>query len=201
VGIRLNLVTLGDGNIGRILDDPPLVWQAIAPDNPYMYETARAEQKKPGLLARLFGRGKHDGEVPDLEMSPAEGTSIDLDKAWQGIHFLLTGTAWEGEYPLSFLVNGGRFVGNIDVGLGPARVFTTKETREVFDALDALSDEVLKARFDMPAMIANGVFPWIWKDEPPPEDETVGSLTHHLQVLRGFLRQAVNDKVGMVVFF
>ena len=33
---------------------------------------------------------------------------LEVDKAWHGLHFLLTGTAWEGDFPLNFIVSGGR---------------------------------------------------------------------------------------------
>lgn len=42
-----------------------------------------------------------------------------MDKAWHGIHYLLTGTAWEGDPPLNFLVTGGREVGTEEIGIGP----------------------------------------------------------------------------------
>jgi hypothetical protein len=87
-------------------------------------------------------------------MSGVEGLTADLDKAWHGIHYLLTGTAWEGEYPHNFLVNGGTEVGDIEVGYSTARVLTAAETREVLDAMNKVSDEDLKARFDPHDMIA-----------------------------------------------
>lgn len=37
--------------------------------------------------------------------------SVDIDKAWHALHFLFTGTAWEGEMPASFLLVGGAPVG------------------------------------------------------------------------------------------
>lgn len=35
-----------------------------------------------------------------------------LHKAWHGIHFVLTGSAWGGEPPLNFLVSGGASIGD-----------------------------------------------------------------------------------------
>lgn len=34
MGMCLGLVALSDKNIARVLQDPPLVWRVIAPDNP-----------------------------------------------------------------------------------------------------------------------------------------------------------------------
>jgi hypothetical protein len=194
----LGLVALSDSNIARVLRDPPLVWRVIAPDDPTPYEAARAEQAKPTLLSRLLGRGKPKENPPDLEMSAAEGFAEDLDKAWHGIHYLLTGTAWEGEHPRGFLVNGGRGVGSVDVGYGPARVLTAAQTREVLDAVRELSDEDLEARFDPQDMLAKQIYPEIWAREPE-EDDGVAYLIEHFRTLRSFLTQAVGEGLGVVV--
>jgi hypothetical protein len=38
----------------------------------------------------------------------------DLEGAWHGLHFLFTGTAWEGDEPACYLVRGGDAVGDED---------------------------------------------------------------------------------------
>ena len=37
----------------------------------------------------------------------ARRPNLDLDKAWEPLHFLLTGTALEGEEPACYLARGG----------------------------------------------------------------------------------------------
>ena len=44
-----------------------------------------------------------------------ERLSFDVDKAWQALHFTLTGDAWEASGPLGEVVLGGEPVGE-DVG-------------------------------------------------------------------------------------
>src|SRR5688500_6275073 len=110
----LGIVTLGDANTSRLLDDPPLVWRVIATDDPRAYESARQEAPKSSFLGRIFGRPKAGRSEPaPFALAEGEGLTTDLDKAWHGIHYLLTGTAWEGAEPLNFLVAGGRPVGDI----------------------------------------------------------------------------------------
>ena len=46
MGMVLELTTLADENIERILADPPLIWRVVAPDEPEFYEAARREQAK-----------------------------------------------------------------------------------------------------------------------------------------------------------
>jgi hypothetical protein len=200
----LGMVTLGDANISRVLDDPPLVWRVIAPDDPEAYESARRAPPKSSFLGRIFGRPPAAGRSAPGASSEAfalaegEGLSTDLDKAWHGIHYLLTGTAWEGREPLNFLVSGGREVGDIDVGYGPARVLSAAQTRAAHEALAQVSDDELRRRFDPDEMTRKEIYPEIW-DRPPEEDDTLGYLMEYVGVLRGFLAQAVDQGQGLVV--
>jgi hypothetical protein len=97
---------------------------------------------------RLFGRGRAETATPEaatpLVLSEGEGDVVDLDKPWRGIPYLLTGTAWEGDAPLNFLVKGGREVGDEEIGLGPPRTLTALETRDIASVLEALSDEEVR---------------------------------------------------------
>jgi hypothetical protein len=133
-----------------------------------------------------------------LALGDSEGISTDLDKAWHGIHYLLTKTADGGEPPWSFLLAGGRTVGDIDVGYGPARVFTSAETKLILDALVRLTDDELRSRFDPADMTSKGIYPDIWSPGAP-EHETLGYLLEYFSVLRRFLREAAEAKVGIVV--
>ena len=195
----LGILALRDANLQRLLDDPPLVWQAIAPDDPEIYDKARAEQSKGGRLMRLLGRATPAKPVPDLELTPEEGLTTDLDKAWHGIHYLLTRTAWEGEPPGNFLVTGGREVGDLDVGYGPARVLTSTETRAARDWLNNIEEDELRSRFNPEDMLAKEIYPDIWARDPE-EDDTLGYLVEYARTLRGFLNQAVDEGLGIVVY-
>lgn len=197
MGMCLGLATLSDADIERVIGDPPLIWRVIAPDDPEMFEQARAAQSKPSLLSRLFGRRSASSTEADSNVSA--GDLSDLDKAWHGIHYLLTGSAYEGDAPLDFLVAGGREVGDIDVGYGPARVLTSAETRRVRDALRLLDDETLRSRFDPRDMMEKEIYPEIW-DRPPADEDTLGYLIDNLQVLRTFLDKAVAQNVGLVLY-
>ena len=199
MGMVLVLSALADENIDRVLADPPLAWRVVAPDDPDAYEQARREQDKPSFLGALLGKGsRRVPEVEDLALGDAPGISTELDKAWHGIHYLLTGTADEGEPPWSFLVSGGRTVGDIEVGYGPARVFTSAETHVISEAITPLTDDELRARFRPADMTAKKIYPPIWS-RGSPDQETIGYLLEYFALLRAFLRQAADAKLGMVI--
>ncbi len=96
---------------------------------------------------------------PDEGEGEAEGT-IDVDKAWQGIHYLLTGTADQGEGPQSLAVLGGEEFGP-EIGIGSARFLTPQQVSDVSAALAGFSESELRANFNPQDMQAQGVYPEI----------------------------------------
>jgi hypothetical protein len=197
MGMCLGLTTLGDVNVARVLADPPLIWRVIAPDDPEPYEHARRENA-PSLLGKIFGR-KPSHETQDLLLDDSEGITTDLDKAWHGLHYLFTGSADSGDLPWCFLVAGGRTIGNVDVGYGPARVFSSAETKDIRTALSKLQEDELRTRFNPSDMTAKDIYPEIWS-RGDPDEETIGYLLEQYSVLQGFLEEAVAMDVGIVVY-
>jgi hypothetical protein len=198
MGMVIGLATIGDDNAALMLADPPLVWKVVAPEEPYLYVQAVAAANRPSLLARLIGSKPAPPPGPNFVLRPPEGLTTDLDKSWHGIHYLLTGTAEESDRPLTFLVSGGQTVGDIDVGYGPARAFTAEQTRAIHAALDAVTDDQLRARFDPTAMMRLEIYPEIW-DRYPASPEPLDYLLEYVAILRSFLRQAVDGGLGLVV--
>ena len=92
----------------------------------------------------------------------------NLDKAWHGIHYLLTGTAWEGEAPENALVAGGTELPDPDEewGYGPPRCVDAASAAAFARAVEAISDEELAARFDPADMAAKEIYPTIWDRDP-----------------------------------
>lgn len=123
-------------------------------------------------------------ELADLIANPSDVESfiypddeeregnIDVDKAWHGIHFLLTGDAWGGEPPLVNVVLGGTELGD-DVGYGPARYLTADEVRAAAEALRDITPDVLRTRYIASDLSRNSIYPDIWGD---PDDDAVGYL-------------------------
>jgi len=195
MSMMLSLAAVSDATIERLHAHPALVWRVIAPDDAEAMAAATASP--PGLLARLFGRAE-PAPLPSLTLAEGEGATTDIDKAWHGIHYLLTGTAWEGKPPLNFLVSGGREVGKVDVGYGPARTLTAAETREVAAALVLLDDETLRRRFAPAEMMRLEIYPEIW-DRDPDEDDSLGYLMEYLSELRGVVNTASAQGLGLLV--
>lgn len=125
--------------------------------------------------------------------------TLDIDKAWHGLHFLLTGTDWEGEPPLNFIVAGGEQLGDVDVGYGPARAFMPEQLAEISRALDALDPDALRQRFDPVKMTELDIYPSIW-DRDPADDDTLGYVLEYFGMLKSFLRKGAQRGLGLLVY-
>ena len=193
----LGFTTISDENIARVFAFPPLVWKFIAPDDPEAFEQDAARHRQSGFLARLFRKQPPPADE-ELVLRDGEGVDEDLDKAWHGLHYLLTGTAWEGAPPLNFLLAGGRELPGSEVGYGPARVLTSTEVLEVAGALDRVSEEWLRGRFDAADMMAKEIYPEIW-DRNPAEDDTLGYCIEGFQMLKKLFGSAAAEKFGFII--
>src|SRR5262252_6456460 len=118
----------------------------------------------------------------DTAMS--DDVQLDVDKAWNGIHFLLTGDANGGELPLGFIL-GGEPLGDIDVGYGPARAFDADQVRAIAAALTPLTRDVLAPRFDPAQLRAHNVYPGFRDGWDQPDDRDY--LLDHYENLRAFV--------------
>jgi hypothetical protein len=195
MGMRIGLLSLADANVARAVKSPSLAWRLIVPENPAEAVVARPA-KAPARRKKAASARK---PVPMLKLEVNEGTRCDLEKSWHGIHYLLTGSAWEGDPPLDFLVNGGRQVGKIDPDHGPVRAFRADETRAIYDSLSNLSPYELRKRFNARDMTAKEIYPDIWTRSVLEED-SLRYLMDNLDKLRAFLRQTVEAQLGILVF-
>ena len=141
------------------------------------------------LVADYLGEGELDGFGPCAD--------LDVDKAWHAIHFLLTGTAWEGEPPLNFVVTGGTEVGD-DLGYGPARGLTSEEVQSVAAALKDISPDSLMQRFDPESLESAEIYPDIW-DRAAEEDDSRGYITAYYDELRSFVLDAAAAGEALLV--
>ncbi|MCS0582187.1 YfbM family protein [Massilia pinisoli] len=99
---------------------------------------------------------------PDNDSEPLN--SMNLGKAWQGLHYLLTGDPVGGEPPLSLAILDGTEIGP-DLDYGPARYLTPDEVKTVAQALAALAPETLAQRYDPDAVEEKNIYPAIWAEE------------------------------------
>ena len=117
----------------------------------------------------------------------APGEELDLEKAWHGLHFLLTGAADGGRPPASFLLEGGEQLGDDDEM--DARLLQPTQVREFAEHLAALTPDELTGRFDPARMTKLRIYPEIW-ERSEDEDDPRGYLLTAFAALRDFVGAA-----------
>ena len=180
---------VSDGDLEAILQQPTRLkglWGAPA-----------APPKAPSLLGKLFGTKTAPAPVPAKPWEPSsKPESFEVDKAWHGIHFLLTGSDWEGEGPLAFMLHGGREIQE-DLGYGPPHAFTSTEVKEISKALQEVNIDDLHNQADPARFAANEIYPTIWGE---PKEECIGYVTEYLKSLREFVAKTAAQNRGLIVY-
>jgi Domain of unknown function (DUF1877) len=150
----------------------------------------------PETLRRL----RNDPALIDGYLHPDDGDSdppnyIDVDKAWHGIHYLLSGKADVGAEPLSWAVMGGEEIGD-EVGYGPARFLEPELVRNIAAWLP--DDSVFKSRFDPQAMERAGIYPeviWVRDDT-----DALEYLVENYRELVAFYKSAAERGDGAILW-
>jgi Domain of unknown function (DUF1877) len=139
------------------------------------------------LCAYVYPQNPDD---PDVDL-------VDLDKAWHGIGFLLTGKDWDVEAaPPANAIYGGEAFG-IDLGMGQPRFFTEGETKEIAEGLDLLTVDLLKKRFDPIKMMEMNIYPNTWDRDA---GEELDYLLSNFEILCTFFRQASQRKRAVITW-
>lgn len=123
-----------------------------------------------------------------------EKDQLDIDKAWQAIHFLLCGNPWEGEGPLANVVLGGTEINGEDIGYGPARFLTTAEVRETFEALKDITSEDLRPKFDINAMQEYEIYPGF------EDEEEFDYVSGYFEEVKNIFKRAAESGRAMLLY-
>jgi hypothetical protein len=117
-----------------------------------------------------------------------QDSTLDLNKSWHGLHWLLCESAWEGEEPLRSAILGGEEVGE-DLGYGAARVVAPERVREVASALAMLSVAQVMKRFDGKSMDAAEIYPGGFAED----DSWAEEMEENFERLRKFYAAAAKE--------
>ena len=142
---------------------------------------------------------------PDLflENRVDDAYSMDIDKAWGGILYLLTGKAFASGSPADEVDSLNRiffsaqfFDEDMDVGYGPAHYLTPEQVAGIHRKIASLTEADLKARYDTEAMNEEEeLYPSLdWNEE------IFEYLYFHFQALQSFFATAASRGEAIVTF-
>lgn len=162
-----------------------------------------------GMIMYLLRISKQELESyidkPDLflENRVDDAYSMDIDKAWGGILYLLTGKAFASGSPEDEVDSLNRiffsaqfFDEDMDVGYGPAHYLTPEQVAGIHRKITSLTEADLKARYDTEAMNEEEeLYPSLdWNEED------FEYLYSHFQALQSFFATAASRGEAMITF-
>jgi hypothetical protein len=158
------------------------------------------------MIANL--RPATDGDIERLLANPSEITRflygsgaetcerVELQKAWHAIHFVLNGSRLDGDAPLNFLVAEGTPVGEVDVGYGPARIFTSEAVRHLASALILLTPDEIASRVDLERFDAEGIYPGKWQSNGYDANYVVDNYKR----MRDLVARSASQGLGLILY-
>ena len=165
--------------------------------------TPTAQQgKRAGLIGWLKNLSPIQIETGGELSQPIDGkgtqarAELDLDKAWHGLHYLFTSTAWEGNEPACFLLKGGDDLGEDEIGNSIPRVLRPVHVRQFAAFLSELSQDELTRRYNPEQMMKLEIFPEVWNRG---DEEDLEHLLDAFDDLREFMRTAANAADAIVL--
>ncbi|PCJ17697.1 MAG: hypothetical protein COB02_12830 [Candidatus Cloacimonadota bacterium] len=198
MGMAASLTSISDDNIDIILANPPLIWRIIAPDDPETYFDAVDLNSKQGFFLKIFSKkNKKAKELPNINFLENENKEIDLDKAWDGLNFCLNQNSSSFDSLLTFIIQGGEDIGDIDIGYGPGRFFRDKTTKDIALLLNEWDENKLRESYNPKKMEELDIYPNIWMTD---NEEAFEYILDHFKVLKAFINECVKDNLGILIF-
>jgi hypothetical protein len=214
----MDLLAVNEANIQAVVAYPPLVIRVIAPDDHVAFADAHnaTTELTSSSFGKLMGRKPIPADEVRLPVPDDSCIYLDLDMAWPGMHYLFTCTLSGGDPPLNFLLCDGGSA-RIENTFGMARVFSATQVKRIEEALAQLTDGELRDRYSPGDMFVKHQTPKLETEEldrdlmeaeqPPDasaeevEDKySLDYMMKYVGLLRAFLRQAVEQRRGMIVY-
>lgn len=120
---------------------------------------------------------------------------LDVEKAWHGIHFLLTGEVLDKKGILGNVIMGGNEIGE-DFGYGPARYLNPLEVKETSDALALIQESDLKTKFNPSEFTQKEIYPF--SAECSIED--LEYILSHFRKLKEFYKNCAENGKAMLIY-
>lgn len=120
---------------------------------------------------------------------------LDIDKAWDGIIFLLTGNGSEKAHgDLLRIIVSTRYVDeSLDFGYGPAHYVDAEEVKELYQKIAHFDRNTLLQRYDPSKMKELNIYPDIWD-----ETEAFNYLFHFICEIQAFFRKAASNNEAII---
>jgi hypothetical protein len=92
------------------------------------------------------------------------------------------------------MLSEGTSIGDVDVGYGPARAFSSSEASAYANAVAPITGDMLMSKYDAEEMTRADIYPQIW------DEEDIGSyLIPYFEEMKKFLVETKQAGLGLIV--
>lgn len=138
-----------------------------------------------------------ENRIYDDETEEQNPKLVDIDKAWDGIIFLLTGHNFENSnHPLTKVFFSGQTIDeDQDLGYGPGHYLTPEQVKDLNTQIAKISIDELRSKYDAKKMMELEVYPTAWQD-----NEMVDYLTDYFQTVQEIFSAATKNDEAIITF-
>ena len=152
------------------------------------------------ILKELRGLGSSEEDLFETveEWSDEDEFLLDIDKMWDGLHFVLTGVGADhriDDNPLSQAVLGVTSIEN----LSEYMAYTERsKIADILAALEQFDMEQALESFDMKACKEAELYPNIW-DYDEEEEEIIDEILHDFEQMKVFYKKVLDTNGHAIV--
>lgn len=196
MGMTCSLHRVASNEIDELVRNPENLARVLGLDS-----GPRVREVRPkgilGLLLRLspITISEVDPDAPDDSVAVDPEKTLDIEKAWHGLHFLFTGTADEGSEPACYMVKGGQELDDE----GVARGLRPQQVKRFADYLTSLTEADLDERYNPERMTALKIYPFDDWNQRSIDEEPRQWLHDVFRELRDFVKRAADAGDGLVI--
>ena len=133
----------------------------------------------------------------DITPPTEDNMSLDIDKSWQAIHFLLCGDLDDGEPPLGYvvpLIDAQFFDSDFDFG---SFYLFHSQIKKAFAKIKEIDKESFRRLYDFPLLLEESIYPLTPEES---EEEFFQYLYQNFEAIKGLYHQALETNSGLIFY-
>ncbi len=138
--------------------------------------------------------------IQNTEIDPSD--RFDLDKTWHILHYLIgRGDGYSDiVFPRGVILSPeAESVGDIDVGYGPAQLYSPQQVKEIAMFLETLDPAEMKQRLVPARLDEDDIYPPMWKDSDLDTELLWRDIyENYFLSLKTFLREAADRDLAIL---
>lgn len=141
------------------------------------------------------------GEKSILEIDPTQCQSLNVDKSWRAIHYLLCKDIENGRSPMGYVVpirDDNELDCELEFG---AFYITAQQVKEATNFLNSLNDNVLENMYDFKSMQENAVYPLHVNENEMDAGFFYEYIYSYLVKLREYFNQTAEKGYAIILYF